>query len=194
MSLMFLLLLCACGNTLPRVTVEPPSSDDARLLYLTKLAWNSRNDLPHGEMPDVLVTDSESLATFHDLCRVCAGSNVEPNCSILWGTNQTPLRAGACSATHNRVYGPLGIFTPSNYWRLIVLAPVRPPAQGEDAQTYHRRMDQQREALVVHEAVHWMASSALHTLDPSHSNPKLWCQGTCAPGNVEGDARAAARN
>lgn len=114
----FLLLLSGCANALPRVTYEPPRDEDAAVIFAALDAWNSQGDLPlvaPADVRELLVTDAEDADIFRDLCR-------------------TGLVLGACATTRDHTSGPLGMFTPSSAWKLIVLSPGQRsrPARGCD--------------------------------------------------------------
>lgn len=178
--LLIVTLLVGCGRALPQVTLEPPAQDDRAAIRAVLETWNARDDLPEitseraeEMLRTTLVTDA-SVETFHSRCRVCAPSRVDPDCDITWGTANVRLRAAACSVSDNRCSGPFcGLFTEPA--RLIVIAP------GYDAATRRR--------LIIHEAVHWAGMFAGSHMDGGHSDLRRWCDGTCGPGNVEGDAR-----
>lgn len=158
----FSLIFFGCANSLPRITVEPPRDEDVAIISATFDAWNNYG-LPLVEPANVhelLVTDAEDAATFRALCR-------------------TSVTVGACATTRDRTSGPLGMFTPSNFWRLIVLSPGQ-------------RSRPQREGTIVHEVVHWLGVFAGIGLDHAHADSRRWCRGTCRDGNgVEGTARWA---
>lgn len=171
--LLLAVLLTGCSNQLPRVTLVPLQVDDEGAISAAFAEWNRRQDLPNiEERPDLLVTDAEDAEVFHELCHACGPSRFEPVCNIRYGDPPTAVfRANSCIATRDRVYGPLGMFTPSNAWQLIVLFP----------QPLQPRV---RYSLVVHEAIHWFESITGLGRDDHHRDPRRWT----VPGSVEYNA------
>lgn len=173
-----LLLALGCTTALPPVTLDPPADPDAAVLAAVVEAWNAAQ-LPAMDLDDVFVTDAPP-DVFRSRCRACGPSTYDPNCRITWGRNaQTGephvLRANACTVTDDRCEGPFcGLFT--DRATLLVVWAGHP----------------QREALIVHEAIHVAGSRSGLGSDAFHRDPRRWCdysQGGCRPGSVEATAR-----